>query len=89
MVIGDHLFSFGSGSSAKRERVLVAPIHSLEKLQLVDAHTLYAAFRACTAFSGSELNIEGVAVDVRPAIELSQVIVCIASALVRALIGWI
>lgn len=62
---GPILLAFGSGSTERRERVLVAA--GLERedgapdVELVDAHALYEALRAERAFSGSQLNLEGVA----------------------------
>lgn len=52
------LCAFGSGSKAARRRlVLVDPS---EQVRIFDAEALYLAFEANKAFSGSELNIEGV-----------------------------
>jgi hypothetical protein len=60
------LVAFGSGSTAARERVLVATFaHAADDapaVRLVDAAPLYAALRAEPAFAGSELNVEGAAV---------------------------
>jgi hypothetical protein len=51
------LLALGSGSSPARERfVLVAPDGGV---RVHDAHALYAYLRSQTAFSGSELNLEG------------------------------
>ncbi|CAN5741907.1 hypothetical protein BH23GEM3_BH23GEM3_15590 [soil metagenome] len=58
---GELLIAFGSGSSAAREQIVLlraAPgaryVH-----EVLDAGDLYLQLRGCTAFSGSELNIEG------------------------------
>lgn len=55
------LVAFGSGSSARRESILLVEMRADGELcsRVVDAPALYAALRACTAFSGSELNVEG------------------------------
>ncbi len=61
------LLAFGSGSTPRRERVLVvdfpdgAPDPKRAEVALVDAAPLYAALRADAAFAGSELNVEGAA----------------------------
>ena len=60
IVHGSRLIAFGSGSTAKRERLVVVDVHE-QRAELIDAGTLYAALRARTAFAGSELNIEGAA----------------------------
>lgn len=59
------LFAFGSGSSPARERVvLVARAASdAPQVTVVHARELYAAMRAAADFSGSELNVEGAALD--------------------------
>ncbi len=54
------VIAFGSGSSDVRDRVLVA---RGEDVRLVRAEELYAAMRADRTFSGSELNVEGSALD--------------------------
>jgi hypothetical protein len=61
--VGPTLLALGSGSTARRETILVARGLDGDEpaLQLVPAHALYAALRARTEFSGSELNIEGAA----------------------------
>lgn len=51
------LIAFGSGSSPARERLVVAAADGRTALR--DAAELYASLRRQTAFSGSELNIEG------------------------------
>jgi hypothetical protein len=60
---GPLLLAFGSGSTDRRERALVAA--GLERgaaeVALVEARALYAALREARAFSGSQLNLEGVA----------------------------
>ena len=59
------LVALGSGSTARRERVLVAPLPAdggpprADDVRLVDAAALYARLRALTAFAGAELNVEG------------------------------
>lgn len=60
---GPVLLAFGSGSTERREKILVARgLDSTEPdVRLVHAPQLYAALRARTDFSGSELNIEGAA----------------------------
>lgn len=60
---GPVLLAFGSGSTPRREQILVARGLASEApdVRLVPAPSLYAALRACTAFSGSELNVEGAA----------------------------
>jgi hypothetical protein len=57
------LLAFGSGSTPKRERVLVARrLETAEPaVEMVDASSLYALLRAERSFSGSEMNIEGAA----------------------------
>jgi len=60
------LVAFGSGSTDRREQVIVVgglgagPADAAE-VTLVDASALYAALRAETAFAGAELNVEGAA----------------------------
>ncbi len=60
---GATLLAFGSGSTERREKILVARGLETDEpaIQLVAAHALYGALRARTDFSGSELNIEGAA----------------------------
>lgn len=60
------LLAFGSGSTAQRERVVVArglddPAGAEPTIDVVAAGSLYAALRAEVAFAGSELNVEGAA----------------------------
>jgi len=61
------VLAFGSGSTPRRERVLVAtfpdgaPDPARADVALVDAAPLYAALRDAPAFAGSELNVEGAA----------------------------
>lgn len=57
----DRVLLFGSGSTAKRERVALVHIGGHTPVRVVDMHALYQALRDTTTFSGSELNIEGVA----------------------------
>lgn len=58
--------AFGSGSTAARERILLAtfahPDEPEPEVRLVEATPLYAALRAESAFAGSEMNVEGAAV---------------------------
>jgi hypothetical protein len=61
-----HLIALGSGSSARRERIVLVPFSASKEAMLrgvreVDAAAFYAALRACPEFSGSELNLEGAA----------------------------
>ncbi len=61
---GERLLALGSGSTRARERIVVAspaPSGALT-ISVLDASRLYAALRARSDFSGSELNIEGAAV---------------------------
>jgi len=54
------LVAFGSGSSAKRERLLIVDGSGNEHgLQIRDASPFYAALREEFRFAGSELNLEG------------------------------
>src|SRR5262245_39520687 len=58
----DQLLAFGSGSSARRENVVMLALDADDAaLRIVPASWLYAALRAETLFAGSELNIEGAA----------------------------
>lgn len=52
---------FGSGSSPRRESIVVARDLDSERpdVRVVHAEALYASLRACTELSGSELNLEG------------------------------
>jgi hypothetical protein len=60
---GEMLVSFGSGSTPRRERVLLA--EGLEDadahVELRDAPGFYARLREAAEFAGSELNVEGAA----------------------------
>lgn len=65
---GDILVAFGSGSTSKREQVVLvraaSDLRSAPEVRVVSAPDLYARMRDDLAFSGSELNLEGaVAVD--------------------------
>lgn len=53
------LVAFGSGGTPQREHVVL--VDRGERVSVVHAKHLYAAFRGARAFSGSELNIEGAA----------------------------
>ncbi len=57
---GERLVAFGSGSTERRERLVVAGEDG--SVRVVDAAPLYAMLRADVTFSGSELNVEGAAV---------------------------
>jgi hypothetical protein len=58
----DGLLAFGSGSTAMRERLLrVTGIGGAVRAGWLPVPALYAALRAATGFSGSEMNIEGAA----------------------------
>ena len=67
------LLAFGSGSSARRESVLVLEDAARADAtpRLVHLPRLYAALRAHGAFAGSELNVEG-ALQVGDALRLFQ-----------------
>lgn len=54
------LLAFGSGSTERRERILVARGVDAAP-EMVDASPLYALLRADREFSGSEMNVEGAA----------------------------
>jgi hypothetical protein len=56
---GDLFLAFGSGSMAQREQILTVQESNPFNPTLKRASALYAQLRACTPFSGSELNIEG------------------------------
>ena len=60
---GERLIGLGSGSSPRRERILVVrrAAGSFD-VRSVDAHALYASLRELTDFAGSELNVEGACV---------------------------
>lgn len=61
LALGDgSVIAFGSGSSDLRERIVL--VHE-GTVNVVDASELYAAMRAAREFSGSELNVEGAALD--------------------------
>lgn len=53
--------ALGSGSTAARERVVVTRFTDAGAGTpvVIDARALYQALRACTAFRGAELNLEG------------------------------
>ncbi len=55
------LVLFGSGSSAKRERLAFVDASGKSGVEVFDAKDLYAALRQTTRFAGSDLNIEGAA----------------------------
>lgn len=61
-VLGDEVIAVGSGSSSKRERWVRVKRQLPHAVELFDASALYAHLRATTAFSGSELNVEGAVV---------------------------
>jgi hypothetical protein len=58
---GALLLAFGSGSSARRERILrvAEPLAPHPWIELREAITFYARLRGAAEFSGSELNVEG------------------------------
>ncbi|MCO5165830.1 MAG: hypothetical protein M9894_05620 [Planctomycetes bacterium] len=62
---GEVLLALGSGSTDQRERIVVARGLGgpAPDVRLVHAPALYARLRAEAAFSGSELNVEGAALD--------------------------
>jgi hypothetical protein len=62
---GALLVALGSGSSPLRERVVLVedPTTDSPRVTIVGAPALYAALRREAAFTGSELNIEGAALD--------------------------
>ena len=67
---GLRLVAFGSGSTLRRDRIAVVDLAveggrnpRVVNVELVDAAGWYAELRAQTAFSGSELNVEGSVVD--------------------------
>ena len=59
-----HLVAFGSGSSERRERIVLLPCDTpfqsaVRAAHVADASAFYRMLRAERSFSGSELNIEG------------------------------
>ncbi len=54
---GERIVAFGSGSTDRRERIVVAGEDGA--VRIVDGSSLYAMLRANEAFAGSELNVEG------------------------------
>jgi hypothetical protein len=56
------LVAFGSGSSRRRERIVVVSSARVASVQVVEAASLYERLRAEAAAHGSELNIEGAVV---------------------------
>ena len=67
---GDRVLAVGSGSTPARERwVIVEPDL---RPRTFDASALYAALRAEARFAGSELNVEGVAIDSQARLRLFQ-----------------
>lgn len=59
---GEMLVAFGSGSTPRRERiVLVRGIPEAPWVEVCDASAFYALLRAAHEFSGSEMNVEGAA----------------------------
>lgn len=59
----DLMLAFGSGSAAERDRVVMARgwRDGAPDIRVIEAGGWYDALRAHTEFSGSELNLEGVA----------------------------
>ncbi|HEU4880634.1 MAG TPA: hypothetical protein VFT45_00275 [Longimicrobium sp.] len=60
---GEMLVGFGSGSSPRRERVLLAEGlgEADTRIELRDASGFYARLREAAEFAGSEMNVEGAA----------------------------
>lgn len=60
---GEALVAFGSGSTPRREEVLLAAglAEGEPRVELRDASGFYARLRAAAEFAGSELNVEGAA----------------------------
>ncbi|HEX2081585.1 MAG TPA: hypothetical protein VHG08_28030 [Longimicrobium sp.] len=60
---GEVLVGFGSGSSPRRERVLLVAdaAGAAPRVELRDASAFYARLREAAEFAGSELNVEGAA----------------------------
>lgn len=56
---GELFLAFGSGSTPRREEILMVRELDLTGFTLHLARALYAQLRAYTEFSGSELNLEG------------------------------
>lgn len=60
---GDTLVAFGSGSTARREGIVI--VHGIgngaPRVERVHAPAFYAALRASADFAGSEMNVEGAA----------------------------
>jgi hypothetical protein len=61
VLLGGHLYAFGSGSTPGRELVVIVRDPGAPAV-VAPAHRLYAALRDNKDFSGSELNLEGAAV---------------------------
>ncbi|GFE71269.1 hypothetical protein [Chroococcus sp. FPU101] len=57
---GDLLLAFGSGSTSRREQILIVTEQEPNSFILKQASAFYQLLRDGTDFSGSELNIEGV-----------------------------
>ncbi|HVU03783.1 MAG TPA: hypothetical protein VHE30_18620 [Polyangiaceae bacterium] len=57
------LLAFGSGSTRARERIVRVrfPPEGAPEVRVIDARAFYEALRSRADFSGSELNVEGVA----------------------------
>lgn len=55
---GEVLVAFGSGSTPRREQILVAPLSELAAARFLDAAPLYACLRRALP-EGAELNLEG------------------------------
>lgn len=56
---GERLLALGSGSTPRRERILLLEGQDGLQPRLLEAGALYGALRGETAFAGSELNVEG------------------------------
>jgi hypothetical protein len=60
VVLDGTLVAWGSGSSARREQLVLQPVRGEAAPRLFNGAALYAHLRDVPAFSGSELNLEGV-----------------------------
>ncbi|MBI5488708.1 MAG: hypothetical protein HY905_15345 [Deltaproteobacteria bacterium] len=57
---GERLLAFGSGSTARRDTILVLRgARETPEIRVVEAGALYALLRDLPEFAGSELNVEG------------------------------
>lgn len=60
-VVQSTFVAFGSGSTPERRRIALAPTNALSDARIVNADSLYELLELRRDFSGSELNIEGLA----------------------------